>query len=131
VRPLAQSDGHDSPGLIDELVPSLAAVVDEIVVGFKGRPGVPSRRLVWPPGVELASSRRTARRPLSASLGRVADPHRNLLAAILPKANLPSFATPTWRLKARYELAKSKLELNTACAFAGWPQVEVAPERVR
>jgi hypothetical protein len=45
--------------------------------------------------------------------------------------NLPSFATPTWRLKARYELAKSKLELNTACAFAGWPQVEVAPERVR
>ena len=56
---------------------------------------------------------------MSASLSRVADPHRNLLAAILPKANLPSFATPTWRLKARYELAKSKLELNTACAFAG------------
>jgi hypothetical protein len=25
---LAQSDGHDSPGLIDEIVPSLAAVVD-------------------------------------------------------------------------------------------------------
>jgi hypothetical protein len=68
---------------------------------------------------------------LSASLSRVADPHRNLLAAILPMANLPSFATPTWRLKARYELAKSKLELNTACAFAGWPQVEVAPERDR
>ena len=35
MRPLAQSDGHDAPGLIDELVPSLAAVVDEIVVGTK------------------------------------------------------------------------------------------------
>ena len=32
---MAQSDGHDSPGLIDEIVPSLAAVVDEIVVGFE------------------------------------------------------------------------------------------------
>ena len=35
MRPLAQSDGHDAPGLIDELVPCLAAVVDEIVVGFE------------------------------------------------------------------------------------------------
>ena len=39
--PLAQSDGHDSPGLIDEIVPSLAAVVDEIVVGFKDAVGEP------------------------------------------------------------------------------------------
>ena len=35
MRPLAQSDGHDAPGLIDELVPSVAAMVDEIVVGFE------------------------------------------------------------------------------------------------
>jgi hypothetical protein len=35
VRPLAQSNGHDAPGLIDELVPSVAAMVDEIVVGFE------------------------------------------------------------------------------------------------
>jgi hypothetical protein len=32
---LAQSDGHDSPGLIDELVPRHTAVVDEIVVRFE------------------------------------------------------------------------------------------------
>jgi hypothetical protein len=32
---LAQSDGYDLPGLIDELVPSIAAMVDEIVVGFE------------------------------------------------------------------------------------------------
>jgi hypothetical protein len=35
VRPLAQSDGHDAPGLIDKLVPCLAAVIDEIVVRFE------------------------------------------------------------------------------------------------
>ena len=35
MRPLAQSDGHDAPGLIDELVPGRTTVVDEIVVGFE------------------------------------------------------------------------------------------------
>jgi hypothetical protein len=35
VRPLAQSDGHDLPGLVDKLVPSITAVVDEIVVAFE------------------------------------------------------------------------------------------------
>ena len=29
---MAQSDGHDAPGLIDELVPRHTAVVSEIVV---------------------------------------------------------------------------------------------------
>lgn len=33
--PLAQSDGHDAPGLIDEFVPSVAAVVDDILVGLE------------------------------------------------------------------------------------------------
>jgi hypothetical protein len=32
---LAQSDGHDPPGLIDELVPSVATVVDDVVEGFE------------------------------------------------------------------------------------------------
>jgi hypothetical protein len=41
VRPLAQSDGHDLPGLIDELVPCLTAVVDEIVVRFEDAVGEP------------------------------------------------------------------------------------------
>ena len=41
MRPLAQSDGHDAPRLIDELVPCVAAVVDEIVVGFEDTVGEP------------------------------------------------------------------------------------------
>ena len=30
--PVAQSDGHDSPRLLDEAVPGLTAVVDDVVV---------------------------------------------------------------------------------------------------
>ena len=41
MRPLAQSDGHDAPGLIDELVPSCTAMVDEIIVGFEDAVGEP------------------------------------------------------------------------------------------
>ncbi len=35
MRPFAQSDGHDAPGLIDELVPGVAAMIDDVVVGFE------------------------------------------------------------------------------------------------
>ena len=41
MRPLAQSDGHDPPGLVYELVPCLAAVVDEIIVRFEDTVGEP------------------------------------------------------------------------------------------
>src|SRR3954464_7274844 len=33
VSPVAQSDGHDEPGPIGELVPRLAAVVEDVAVG--------------------------------------------------------------------------------------------------
>src|SRR6516225_1958883 len=33
--PIAAGDGHDFPRLIDERVPSVAAVIDDIVEGFK------------------------------------------------------------------------------------------------
>lgn len=35
MRPLAQSDRHDAPRLIDEVVPGEAALVDDVVVGFE------------------------------------------------------------------------------------------------
>jgi hypothetical protein len=38
---MAQSDGHDAPRLVDELVPCVAAVVDEIVIGFEDAVGEP------------------------------------------------------------------------------------------
>lgn len=39
--PFASSDGHDVPWLIDELVPGLAAVVDDVVVGGEDAVGEP------------------------------------------------------------------------------------------
>jgi hypothetical protein len=33
--PIAHPDGHDAPGLIDKFVPRLAAVIDNILVGFE------------------------------------------------------------------------------------------------
>ena len=44
MRPIAHSDGYDVPRLVDELVPGVAAVVDDVVVGFEdavGQPVVP------------------------------------------------------------------------------------------
>jgi hypothetical protein len=35
VRPLALSDGHDLPGSVDKGIPGVAAVIDDIVVGFE------------------------------------------------------------------------------------------------
>ena len=32
MRPVAEPDGHDGPGLIGQLVPGMAAVVDDILV---------------------------------------------------------------------------------------------------
>jgi hypothetical protein len=38
---MAQPDGHDPPGLIGELVPSIAAMANEIVVEFEDSIGDP------------------------------------------------------------------------------------------
>jgi hypothetical protein len=35
MRRVSQTDGHDAPWLIDEFVPRLAALVDNVVVGFE------------------------------------------------------------------------------------------------
>ena len=39
--PVPQSDGHDAPRLVDELVPGVAAMVDDVVVGFEHAVGEP------------------------------------------------------------------------------------------
>src|SRR5271165_1054050 len=41
MSPIAQSDGHDTPGLVDELVPGVAAVSDDVVVAFEHAVGEP------------------------------------------------------------------------------------------
>jgi hypothetical protein len=39
--PIAQPDGHDAPRLIDELIPCVAAMVDDVVIGFEHAVGEP------------------------------------------------------------------------------------------
>src|SRR5271165_2720312 len=39
--PIAQADGHDTPGLVDELIPGIAAVSNDVVVAFEHAVGEP------------------------------------------------------------------------------------------
>jgi hypothetical protein len=39
--PVAQADRHDGPGLVDELVPGIAAVIEDVVVGAEDAVGEP------------------------------------------------------------------------------------------
>src|SRR6266496_1931053 len=41
MRPVAQADGHDSPRLVDQLVPGVAAVVEDVLVGLEYPVGEP------------------------------------------------------------------------------------------
>jgi hypothetical protein len=41
MRPVAQSDRHDGPRLVDELVPGIAAVLEDVLVGAEDAIGEP------------------------------------------------------------------------------------------
>jgi hypothetical protein len=41
VNPIAQAVGHDDPGLVDELVPSVTEVIDDLLVGGEDPVGEP------------------------------------------------------------------------------------------
>jgi hypothetical protein len=41
MSPLAVSDGHDAPGLADQLAPGITAMIDDLVVGFEDAVGEP------------------------------------------------------------------------------------------
>jgi hypothetical protein len=54
-------DRHDFPGLVDEPVPGVAAVVDDVVIGFEHVVGEPVRPHELPEvflGIELRRARR-------------------------------------------------------------------------
>ena len=83
MRPLAQADGHDAPGLIDELVPCLAAVIDEIVIGFEYTVGEPVVAHELPDvlnGVELGAFRRQGD---NGDVGRHDEARRHVPASLI------------------------------------------------
>src|SRR5271156_183409 len=81
--PIANADGHDPPGLIDEVVPSLAAMVDDVVVGFKDSVWEPvvAQEL---PDVFLRIELRTFRRQRDqGDVGRHDEPARQMPAGLI------------------------------------------------
>ena len=83
MRPLAQSDGHDAPGLVDELVPCLAAMIDEIVVEFEDTVGEPVVAHELPDvldRVELGAFRRQGD---NGDVGRRDEANRKVLAGLI------------------------------------------------
>ena len=41
MSPLAVSDGHDAGGQFDQLVPGIAAMIDDLIIGFEDAVGEP------------------------------------------------------------------------------------------
>ena len=83
VRPLTQSDGHDAPGLVDELVPCLTAVIDEIVIGFEDTVGEPVVAHKLPDvldRVELGAFRRQGD---NSDVGRHDEARRHVPASLI------------------------------------------------
>ncbi len=61
MRPVAETDGDDFPGLIDEFVPGGAAVIEDVVVGLEDAVGEPIVAHELPDvfdGIEFGSTRR-------------------------------------------------------------------------
>jgi hypothetical protein len=87
VRPLAQSDGHDPPGLIDELVPSLAAMVDEIVVGFEDAVGEPVVAHKLPDIFHRVEFGRFRRQCYYGDVGRHDETRRHVPASLIDQEN--------------------------------------------
>jgi hypothetical protein len=83
VRPLAQSDGHDAPGLIDELIPGRAAMVDEIVVRFEDAVGEPVVAHELPNVFDRIEFRAFRRQRNDADVGRNDEAPRQVPASLV------------------------------------------------
>ena len=70
MSPLAPSDGHDLPRLIDELVPSLAATRDDLLVGYEYPVGQPVIAHELPYVLDRVQFRRSWRQGQERDVGR-------------------------------------------------------------
>src|SRR5216684_359395 len=67
--PVAQADGHDGPGLVDELVPGEAAVVEDVVVGAEDAVGEPVVADVLPDVLDRVEFGRLGRQRQQGDVG--------------------------------------------------------------
>ena len=83
MRPLAQSDGHDAPGLIGELVPSITTMVDEIIVGFEDTIGEPVVAHELPDVLDWVELGGLRRQGYDGDVGRHGEVRRHVPACLI------------------------------------------------
>src|SRR5712671_1033 len=110
--PIAQADRHDGPGLVDELVPGIAAVLEDVVVGAEDAIGEPVVAHELPDVFDRVEFRRLWRQRHQGDVGLLADP------GLILKPDL-------YRLAGRVALgdlveALGEVFLNAARASASW-----------
>ena len=70
MRPLALSEGHGPPGVIDELVPGVAAMADDVVVRREDTVGQPVLAHELPDVLDGVQLRRAGRERQKRDVGR-------------------------------------------------------------
>src|SRR4051794_7267003 len=83
MSPVAQSDGHDEPGLIGELVPRFAAVVEDVAVGGEDAVGDPVLPQELPDVFHGVQLRRLGREQHEGDVGRDHEPLRLMPARLV------------------------------------------------
>ncbi len=76
MSPIAKSDGHDAPGLVGELVPGMAAMVDDVVVAGEDAVGEPVIADELPDILLRVQLRRARRQRQQRDVGRNVEPAR-------------------------------------------------------
>lgn len=85
--PLAESEGHDAPGLLDELVPGEAAVVDDVVVGLEDAVRQPVVAHELPDVLDRVELRAPGRQRHQGDVGRHDQLGRSMPSGLIEQQN--------------------------------------------
>ena len=81
--PIAQADGHDAPWLIDEPVPGIAAVIEEVVVGGEDAVGQPVVAHELPEVLDRVQFQALGWQRHEGDVGRHVEPVRHVPAGLV------------------------------------------------
>lgn len=95
--PVAQSDGHDAPGLLDEPVPGVAAVVEDVGVGAEDPVRQPVLPHELPDGFDRVELRRLGGQRDDGDVLRHLEPARDMPAGLVEEED----GVSAWRDRLR------------------------------
>jgi hypothetical protein len=81
--PVSESDGHDAPGLINELVPGVAAVVDNVLMRLEHTVGQPVVAHELPDVLDRVQFRRLRRQRHQGDVRRHCQPGRHVPSGLV------------------------------------------------